>query len=310
MSVRVSLAMPVFNGARYLALALDNILAQDFSDFELIITDNASTDATAAICQAYAARDPRIRYFRNERNLGATPNFNRGIELATGEYFKWCAHDDLLSPNFVSACVAILDADRDVALATGRVQAIDDEGHPVPWQGCGAPMQGPQENAVDRFYHAVAVNVAYQVFGVHRLSTLRKTTLYRPYYSSDRALVAESALLGKSVEIPNATFYFRVHPGADSMQDRLARSRAESTTRARLRVMENFSLMTHLFEIAWRHKDVARRAAIWRLVQFYSRPKQFARTAYDLVYLISPRAGDAMKRFFVFRGQTPNAPAA
>src|SRR5581483_2235196 len=109
MSARVSLAMPIYNGERYVEETIRAILAQDFTDFELIITDNASTDRTEEICRRFAAQDQRVRYVRNERNLGAAANYNLGLALATGEYFKWCAHDDLISPNCVGALVSALD---------------------------------------------------------------------------------------------------------------------------------------------------------------------------------------------------------
>ncbi len=84
---RVSIGLPVFNGERYLARAIDSVLGQDFRDFELIICDNASTDRTAEICAAYARRDARVRYVRNPRNLGAGPNYDRCFHLARGTYF-------------------------------------------------------------------------------------------------------------------------------------------------------------------------------------------------------------------------------
>ena len=86
---RVSIGLPVYNGEKYLEQALISILSQTYTDFELIISDNASTDRTQAICREYAAKDPRIRYYCNEENLGAAPNHNRVFELASGEYFKW-----------------------------------------------------------------------------------------------------------------------------------------------------------------------------------------------------------------------------
>src|SRR5436190_12174806 len=91
----VSIGLPVFNGERYLRQALDSLLGQDFQDFELIISDNASTDRTAEICRAYVAKDRRIRYYRNESNIGSAPNYRRVFELARGEFFKWCSHDDV-----------------------------------------------------------------------------------------------------------------------------------------------------------------------------------------------------------------------
>ena len=99
---RISVAIPVYNGEKYLGAAIGSILAQTFHHFELIISDNASTDRTAAICREFAARDARIRYHRQPRNFGAAANFNRSHELATGEYFKWAAHDDLLEPEYLA----------------------------------------------------------------------------------------------------------------------------------------------------------------------------------------------------------------
>src|SRR5215471_14033382 len=99
--LRVSLGLPVYNGQRYLAGAIQAILDQTFSDFELIICDNASTDETESICRDLAARDPRVRYHRNPANIGAAPNFNKTFELSTGEYFKWLAHDDLHEPTYL-----------------------------------------------------------------------------------------------------------------------------------------------------------------------------------------------------------------
>src|SRR5262245_45018612 len=99
---RVSIGLPIFNGEKYVAQAFDSILAQTYADFELIISDNASTDQTEAICQAYANRDRRIRYYRNNRNLGAAANYNRVFDLSTGVYFKWAAHDDIVLPTFVT----------------------------------------------------------------------------------------------------------------------------------------------------------------------------------------------------------------
>ena len=98
---RVSIGMPVYNGEKYLEEAIQSILAQTYSDFELVISDNASTDKTQEICLEYAARDSRVRYHRNEKNLGAAPNYNRTFELSTGQYFKWADYDDLLAEEFL-----------------------------------------------------------------------------------------------------------------------------------------------------------------------------------------------------------------
>lgn len=104
----VSIGMPVYNGERYIRQALDSLLAQDYANFELIISDNVSTDGTQGICLEYAARDERIRYYRNETNLGALRNFNRVFELSSGKYFMWAAHDDVWNPAYVQEVLALL----------------------------------------------------------------------------------------------------------------------------------------------------------------------------------------------------------
>src|SRR3954453_10689919 len=117
---RVTIGVPVYNGERYLARTLEALLAQTFRDFELIITDNASTDRTVQIAQDFARRDARIRYFRADCNRGVVQNFNWCIELARGEYFHWHAADDLCEPTLIEKCVAVLDADPSVVVAFAR----------------------------------------------------------------------------------------------------------------------------------------------------------------------------------------------
>src|SRR5262245_44673342 len=108
---RVAIGMPVWNGEKCVAEAIESIRAHTFGDFQLLVSDNASTDATEEICRGYAARDGRIRYIRQDRNIGAAPNHNYVFRHSTGEYFKFAAHDDVLAPRFIEECIAVLDAD-------------------------------------------------------------------------------------------------------------------------------------------------------------------------------------------------------
>src|SRR5262245_47240509 len=121
----VSVGVPVYNGERYLPAALDAALGQPYDDFELIVCDNASTDQTASICRAYAARDSRIRYFRTDVNIGPNPNFNRTLQLARAPLFKWAAHDDLVAPDHLRACVTQLQETPDAVLCQSHVIVID-----------------------------------------------------------------------------------------------------------------------------------------------------------------------------------------
>src|SRR5262245_47700567 len=102
---KLSICLPVYNGRRFLAAAVESILSQSFSDFELIIVDNASSDTTEEIARRFAAQDVRVRYFRNEKNLGAAPNFNRAFELARAPLVRWASHDDLWTPDAMKLCV-------------------------------------------------------------------------------------------------------------------------------------------------------------------------------------------------------------
>lgn len=208
---RVSIGLPVYNGAAYLAETLDSLLDQTWTDFELIISDNASTDATQDICRSYAARDARIRYLRNRENLGAAANYNRVFHLSSGEYFKWAAADDLCAPEFLERCVEVLDREASVVLCYPRAQAIDEQGKVIrdyPSKPNAASAR-PQE----RFYEFVCVpHPCVAVFGLIRASALRRTQLIGNFASADRPLLGELSLMGRFFELPEFLFFYRNHP--------------------------------------------------------------------------------------------------
>ncbi len=116
---KVSIGMPVYNGAAYICKALDSLLAQSFDDFDLIISDNASTDETQAICQAYAKKDARIRYVRQEKNMGPIGNFDFVLNQSQGEYFMWAAHDDVWDRGFLDAMMHGFAISDDSVVAVG-----------------------------------------------------------------------------------------------------------------------------------------------------------------------------------------------
>ncbi|MCH9054975.1 glycosyltransferase [Synechococcus sp. PCC 6716] len=135
---QVSIGMPVYNGENYICEALDSLLAQTFTDFELIISDNASTDNTEQICKTYAACDNRIRYIRQKENIGATNNFRFVLEQAKGDYFMWAAHDDLWSPNWLESLVNLATTNKSAAF--GVANYIGENGQPVWHLGAGTPL--------------------------------------------------------------------------------------------------------------------------------------------------------------------------
>ena len=150
---RVSVGMPVYNGQRYVKAALDSVLAQTFRDFELFISDNASTDATEEICREYAARDPRIRYSRNDENIGSARNGNRTIQLATGEYFKSAHHDDLCAPEFLARCIEVLEQHPAAVLCYPQSRVIDEHGNLMSDPEDGLDLRAP--DPVESFPPAV-----------------------------------------------------------------------------------------------------------------------------------------------------------
>lgn len=209
-SPRVTIGLPVYNGQNYLVETLESILAQTFTDFELVISDNASTDDTEKICREYAARDERIRYFRNSVNIGASANYNRAFELGVAPYFKWAAHDDLLAPAFLERCVQALDDDPDVVLAYTRAKAIDADGEVVKSYPFKRHFNSPDPR--QRFFEFVLdPSPVVAVFGLMRRDTLGRTRLIGKYSGSDRPLLSEMSLLGKFFEVPEFLFFYRFH---------------------------------------------------------------------------------------------------
>jgi glycosyltransferase involved in cell wall biosynthesis len=207
---RVTIGLPVYNGQNYLAQTMDSLLAQTFRDFELVITDNASTDRTEVICREYAAADDRIRYHRNEENIGASANYNLVFELGRGDYFKWAAHDDLLAPTFLERCVEVLDNNPDVVLAYTQAKAIDDKGDVVKVYPGKHHFASPVPR--ERFYEFVLdPHPVVAVFGLMRREVLGRTRLIGKYAGSDRPLLSELSLLGKFHEVPEHLFFYRFH---------------------------------------------------------------------------------------------------
>jgi glycosyltransferase involved in cell wall biosynthesis len=209
----VSVGLPVFNGERYVGAAIESILAQSFRDLELIVSDNASTDRTEAICRSYAARDERVRYYRNRENLGAARNFNQTFERSSGRYFKWAAHDDVVAPDFLRACVEVLDRDPAVVLCSSEMKIIDETGAVV--EDYDSKLEGIDSTKPSRRFADLVLidHPCYELFGLVRADVLRKTSLLRGYIASDRVLLAELGLYGRFHTVPACLFLSRDHPG-------------------------------------------------------------------------------------------------
>jgi glycosyltransferase involved in cell wall biosynthesis len=235
---RVSIGLPVYNGQAFLREAVESILAQTYDDFELIICDNASTDATQAICAEFAAADRRVRYHRNDANLGAAPNFNRTFELSRGRYFKWAAADDRIAPDYLRRCVDVLDSDPSAVLCHSRPGIIDrhgallrfegpegvatlDDGTRVEHGGAVDPVRPLDSSDVARRVRAVLIDTkwCFDMFGLMRSDVIRHTPLNLGFYGSDKVLLLSLAMRGRFVELPEPLFLRRFHPGQSSNKD-------------------------------------------------------------------------------------------
>ncbi|MEZ4707759.1 MAG: glycosyltransferase [Caldilineaceae bacterium] len=206
---KVSIGLPVYNGEDFLHEAIESILNQTFTDFELIITDNASTDSTAEICQQYAASDARIRYHRNQENIGVANNHNLNFELAHGEYYRWAAHDDVNSPELIEKCVAVLDNDPSVVLCYTQTVSIDASGSKM---NVVSLKRATSNRAYQRFNDLAFRNdYCEPTYGLIRADVLRNTRLERNYTGSDRVMLCEIGFQGKFHEIPEPLFQKRHH---------------------------------------------------------------------------------------------------
>jgi glycosyltransferase involved in cell wall biosynthesis len=228
----VTLGIPVYNGERYIGDALDSLSEQTFGDFEVIVSDNASIDATEQICREYESSDNRFRYVRNEKNVGQVNNFNRLFHMARGKYFKWAAHDDLLAPTYLERCVEKLEEHPEAVLATSRVRLVEEDGSPMhfdPVRKIYVARHGEEMRAIDstRRYDAPFPHVRFNdvvlylrssvltayVYGLIRSESLARTSLWEPYVGCEKVFLAELSLLGPLLEVPEELFHWRIHPG-------------------------------------------------------------------------------------------------
>ncbi|HZS33541.1 MAG TPA: glycosyltransferase family 2 protein [Methylomirabilota bacterium] len=222
---RVSIGVPVYNGAAFLARTLEALLAQSWSDFEIIVSDNGSTDETEAIGRAFAALDSRVRYRRNPVNLGLAANYNGLVRSASGEFFKWATADDVCRPEFVRACVTALLESPAAVLAYPRTRFIDAAGRSLDIADPGFPLRMARPR--DRLRYVMAAeHWVNAILGVIRRAALLRTRLLPAYPGGDYVLLGELCLQGPFVEIPAVLFERRLHPAASSQLPRHGRQLA------------------------------------------------------------------------------------
>ena len=204
----VTIGLPVYNGELYLADALRSILQQTYTDFELVISDNGSTDSTETICRDTASRDERVRYHRVEENRGAAWNFSTVAKLATSEFFRFASHDDLLHPRLLERCLETASAEPDAVLWYPKAVEIDANGDAVrAFTDSLELIASEPSRRLESFLANYATSNA--LFGLIRTELLQSTRLMDDFASSDVVLLAELALLGRFVEIDEPLFFRR-----------------------------------------------------------------------------------------------------
>ena len=200
----VTIGLPVYNGERFLARALDSLVRQSFRDFELLVADNASTDATAEIAAEYAQRDPRVRHLRAAANVGMEGNFLRVLREASGPFFMWAACDDWWAPTFIERLEGALRANDAAILAMSDVERVNEDGRVrdvVRLEGAADPSR----MTAGQLALALAAGRPYHLclYGLYRTDVLRRSfTGFPPVVATDRLFMCRMALTGSFARVP------------------------------------------------------------------------------------------------------------
>jgi glycosyltransferase involved in cell wall biosynthesis len=203
----ISIGLPTYNGETFLRQALDSLLAQDYQNFEIIISDNASTDGTAAICREYAATDARIKFFQNDENRGAVYNFCRVLALSSGKYFMWAADHDLWHSTLLTKASAVLESDPSVVLCYPRAERIDGEGRSLGLAANTMDTRGL--SAVARYAYLLNnISGGDMICGLIRPEALRRLDP-KTVWGADQATLAGLALQGTFAHLPEPLFSWR-----------------------------------------------------------------------------------------------------
>jgi glycosyltransferase involved in cell wall biosynthesis len=205
----VTIGMPVRNCERHIGQAIESVLAQTVGDLELIVSDNASTDSTAAIVNRYMERDARIRYQRFEVNRGVSANWNAVALAARGYFFKWQAGSDEMAPDLLEKCLPVLQTRPDVVLVFGHTRWLDGDGKLLDI--CDKDFAVLADSPAARFGQVARnLSINNQInAGLIRTDALRQTRLLSRFPTDDLVLMAELALMGKIVLLPQVLFHRR-----------------------------------------------------------------------------------------------------
>lgn len=203
----VSIGLPVYNGEKHIARALDSLIKQDYPNIEIIISDNASTDSTPEICKKYVSVDSRIKYSRLEENLGIIWNFNRVFELSSGKYFMWAAHDDQRELSFINACVEKMEQCQEAVLCQTHTAMFIEGRKEMLCVATLDSFEGVME-LVERYRETLKRFPATALYGLYRSSAMRKTQMYQKAIATDMAFIQEMSIQGNFVQVPKVLFNY------------------------------------------------------------------------------------------------------
>ena len=223
---RLSIGLPVYNGEDYLGESLDALLGQTYGDFELIISDNASTDRTEEISRDYVARDSRVRYVRHPKNLGCAPNHNYCVDVARGELFKWASDDDLYARDLLERCVTALDELPHMVSAHSYTAIIDSDGKVIT--AVDYPLTTSSPLAAERFRSTLFAEGGDDDGAVIRTDVLRRIAPLDSYHHADRTIISELALHGPFHQVPDWLYFRRDHPGRSEHEYPTVRKRCSN----------------------------------------------------------------------------------
>lgn len=221
----LSFGLPVRNGAPFIGIALDSILAQDYGDFEVVVSDNASDDGTCDILAAYAQRDSRVRFFPSPENIGQNPNFNRVLELARGKYFRWIGMDDRLDPSYASRCIAEMEAHPEAIGVTTYQMHVDDAGDAHYAEYTGERLDSPIVHRRFRrmvWFMSADYRFIDPIYTLYRRDVLMQSHRLRVAPSPDQVLATELSLYGPIRHIAACLSVRRREPTYYSNDDLLA----------------------------------------------------------------------------------------
>jgi len=227
---KVTIGLPVYNGEKYLAIALNSLLNQTFRDFEIIISDNASTDNTPIISKKFCQKDNRVKYIKHEKNLGSTKNFMYILNKAETQYFMWAASDDYLDPQFLEKNLKVLDTNENII---GSISNVEFVGENLPnmyksnengttFQYLIKHLPLPTASLSEKVSFHLRYNRGMSTYSVFRIEILKKCIIKRRHCGWDQTMVLNTLKYG-DLYVMNDILMYRTVEGETSDPSQITR---------------------------------------------------------------------------------------